>query len=295
MAERDHQPLAPSGRRSSFPLEPAGTAGRRGCRVGAAALGDGVERDHLDALARPERVIGRVVLGGAALGSRRRGRNRCEPADLLLVLLRSRGCGGRDPAGPSWPAGEQLPSRYFVAGRSSRENRASSRPARNAAGSITGVGNTFRQPVAIARMMSLLAGALPCTSPSWLPRAMYHGTFTPSAWNRFCARSSKPGVARERGVRTASGRRLRLGPSRRRSGRPARTAIVVVVGEAGVQTTRHRRRSRPSTSSAWSAPPHALVARIGLPENGSIVPPSSTPLEPARLVEAAGCRPGPRS
>ena len=63
----------------------------------------------------------------------------------------------------------------------------------NGAGSNAGDGNTFRQPVAIARKRSMLAGALPCMSPSWLPRAMYHGTFRPSAVNAFWARSIRPG------------------------------------------------------------------------------------------------------
>ena len=61
------------------------------------------------------------------------------------------------------------------------------------AGSSAADGKTFRQPVAIERKRSVLAGALPWISPSWLPRAMYHGTFRPSAVNAFCARSSSPG------------------------------------------------------------------------------------------------------
>ncbi len=44
-----------------------------------------------------------------------------------------------------------------------------------------------------AYITTLLAGALPCTSPSWLPRAMYHGTSRPAAVNGCCARSSRPG------------------------------------------------------------------------------------------------------
>ena len=63
----------------------------------------------------------------------------------------------------------------------------------NRAGSTAADGNTFRQPTAIARNRSVLAGALPWISPSWLPREMYHGTLSPSAANGACARSRKPG------------------------------------------------------------------------------------------------------
>ena len=73
-----------------------------------------------------------------------------------------------------------------------RKSALSSAPA-NSAGSTSGVGKTFRQPTAIARKRSVLAAALPCTSPSWLPREMYHGTSSPAASNGAWARSSSPG------------------------------------------------------------------------------------------------------
>ncbi len=73
-----------------------------------------------------------------------------------------------------------------------RNSAASSRPA-NAAGSISGFGNTFRQPVAITRKSSVLAGALPWIRPSWLPREMYQGTSSPAARNGTWARSIRPG------------------------------------------------------------------------------------------------------
>ena len=105
---------------------------------------------------------------------------------------------------------------------------------------------------------------------------MYHGTFRPSAVNGCCARSSRPGIARERGVGAARRRRL------------------VRVPEAVVAIGRARRGSRrsPATPVYWRAataalsaatvsgvaPAHGLAALIGLPENGSTVPPSSTVL-----------------
>ena len=60
-------------------------------------------------------------------------------------------------------------------------------------GSNSALGNTFRHPTAIARKRSVLAGALPWTSPSWLPREMYHGTSSPAAVNGRWAASSRPG------------------------------------------------------------------------------------------------------
>ncbi len=81
----------------------------------------------------------------------------------------------------------------MYAGSPIRRNASLSSALANCAGSSAADGKTFRQPVAIARKRSVLAGALPWTRPSWLPRAMYHGTFSPCALNGFCARSSRPG------------------------------------------------------------------------------------------------------
>ena len=74
------------------------------------------------------------------------------------------------------------------AANSSSSDAPTKRPGSNAA-----LGNTFRQPTAIARNRSVLAAALPWISPSWLPREMYHGTSSPAATNGAWARSIRPG------------------------------------------------------------------------------------------------------
>jgi hypothetical protein len=61
------------------------------------------------------------------------------------------------------------------------------------AGSNAADRRTYTQPVTIVRNSAELAEALPCTSPSWLPREEYHGTSRPAAVKGCCARSSSPG------------------------------------------------------------------------------------------------------
>ena len=53
---------------------------------------------------------------------------------------------------------------------------------------------TFRCPVATAFSCSVDAGKLPCTSSSWLPKAVYHGMPMPLAVNGRRAASSSPGI-----------------------------------------------------------------------------------------------------
>ncbi len=79
------------------------------------------------------------------------------------------------------------------AGSPKRRNSSVAEDPANGAGSKPWPGKTFRQPVTIARNSGSLAGALPWISPSWLPRASYHGTFSPSAVNGRCAASISPG------------------------------------------------------------------------------------------------------
>ena len=91
----------------------------------------------------------------------------------------------------------------------------------------------------------MLAGALPWISPSWLPRAMYHGTFRPCGRERLLRALEQAGIARERGVRAAGRRGL------------------VRVPEAAVAVGRARRGSRRSRRRrcSWRAATSALSAR----------------------------------
>ncbi len=82
---------------------------------------------------------------------------------------------------------------WMNAGSPKEANSSSSEAPSKRLGSKAAFGNTFRHPVAIARKRSSLAGALPWTRPSWLPREMYHGTSSPAASNGRWAASSSPG------------------------------------------------------------------------------------------------------
>ena len=55
------------------------------------------------------------------------------------------------------------------------------------------LGKIFPQPVDSARAIAKVAGTLPVTSPSWLPREANQGTSSPAAVNGCWARSSRPG------------------------------------------------------------------------------------------------------
>ena len=82
---------------------------------------------------------------------------------------------------------------WMKAGSPKAANSSSSEAPANRPGSKAALGSTFRQPMAIDRKRSVLAGALPWISPSWLPREMYHGTSSPAATNGAWARSIRPG------------------------------------------------------------------------------------------------------
>ena len=101
-----------------------------------------------------------------------------------LERIRRSGSGATErPLATSW---------LMKLGSPKAANSSSSDAPWNWLGSNAVLGNTFRQPMAIERNRSVLAGALPWIRPSWFPREMYHGTSRPAAVNGSCARSIRP-------------------------------------------------------------------------------------------------------
>ncbi len=143
----------------------------------------------------------------------------------------------------------------------------------NCAGSSAADGKTFRQPVAIARKRSVLAGALPWIEPVVVAAGDVPAHLQALGAERLLRALEQP---RDSAGRRRTGRPAapRPGPRSRRSGRSARR---------GSRRSRRRRcsgarrprRSAPLTVSGV-APGHGFDALTGLPENGSTVPPSST-------------------